>query len=261
RLKAYDRENIRERADQLALKQLAEEEKQISQRLREVIDQLKEDAAKAEETFPKACQSANDLADAMSGMKLPAQGERAVQQLLMAQGETAYQMAHGLYKDLESLFEDGGQCKQCQGQSESSLDQYLKLKKPGSKPGDSYGQMAMCLKFGNGEGEGVGMGLGGAGFGEGPESGYSMQMPQQLNVLGNEPQSNPSDPDKSGTGIADHGAASASPEMAVVDATDQIVDDTAGHQESRAVLSETTVEAYRHVVDQYIRKITTEKRP
>jgi hypothetical protein len=135
--KAYDRKGELTREDQLALKDLAATEKAVGEQLQEVEERLREDGKAAMEKFPKAGQSAQEIADEMKDMRLAAQANQAVDAMLAGRGEGSAQLSSRLSNDIDSLFSEA--CKKPGSQS-GELDDYLKLVR-GMSPGRNFQQM------------------------------------------------------------------------------------------------------------------------
>jgi hypothetical protein len=69
--KAYNTSKELSPDDQLALKQMATTEREVRQALEQLAEKLRQDAKAAEKQFPKAAQSASDLADKIEEKRLP----------------------------------------------------------------------------------------------------------------------------------------------------------------------------------------------
>src|SRR4030095_729544 len=114
--KAYDRSGPLNREDQLALKSLAAQQKAIGDALKEVHDKLRSDAYAAEEKFPKASESAHDIADTMEDLRLQMHAGNATDAMLQARGDQSAQLAQRLSDELGKLFSE------CQGQGQGMSD-------------------------------------------------------------------------------------------------------------------------------------------
>src|ERR1051325_4505242 len=174
--KAYNTSKELSPDDQLALKQMATTEREVRQALEQLAEKLRQDAKAAEQKFPKAAQSAGDLADKIEEKRLPPLAGEATGKMLNAEGEPSYQLAEKLRSEMEQLF---GECKGQGNQMSDELDTYLKLQK-GMNPGNSFRQMMMSRKFGFGSEKG------GMGQGKGGLSGFAIMAAPGLDVLGNE---------------------------------------------------------------------------
>jgi hypothetical protein len=108
--KAYDRNTPLTREDQLALKNLAAQQKAIGDALQEVRDKLRNDAYAAEEKFPKAAESAHEIADMIDDLRLQMHAGKATDAMLQARGDQSAQLAQKLSDEMSKLF------SKCQGQ-------------------------------------------------------------------------------------------------------------------------------------------------
>ena len=245
--KAYDRDPL-SREDQLALKDLAAQQKSIGDDLDAVEQKMWEDGKAAMEKFPKAGQSAQDIAQKMGDLKLQTLANQTTGEMLAGHGGNGAQLAENLRGQMEKLF------SQCQGEGQSmgnELDQYLSIQR-GMKPGNSFQQMMQCHKFGSGSKSGTGE------QGDGGHDGYAVISGPNPNVLGNE--ALPSETDKAdtdGNGKAKAKPSDANPEVAL-DKGDVVHDVNPVNRESEAVQSETIIQQYGDIVEKYFKAITKE---
>ena len=107
---AYNRSGPLNREDQLALKDLAGQQKAIGDALDELEQKFWEDGAAAKEKFPKAAESAQDIAQRMGDLKLQTLANQATGQMLAGNGSNGAQLAENLRGEMEKLF------SKCQGQ-------------------------------------------------------------------------------------------------------------------------------------------------
>ncbi|MBE0540911.1 MAG: hypothetical protein IH623_05960 [Verrucomicrobia bacterium] len=250
---AYDRAGMLTREDQLALKELAATEKQVADLLAELQDRLRDDADAAEKLFPKAAKSGRFLADKIEEMRMTPLARQAMEQMLAGNGEKSYALAERLRSEMGKLFSDcqGGNCP-----SGDELDGFLSLQRQ-MKPGNSFAQMSQSRKFGRpGNGQPFGKGEGSSG-----SSGYAVMDGSKLSVMGNE--FSPSRGDakgrqsaRTGTGA---GRLAGSPDGAQTDEPDAIKGLNPVNRQSGAVISETALEEYNEIVENYFRTITTRK--
>lgn len=156
-------------ADQLAVQDLGANERAIGSELKELAGKLREDAAAAEEKFPKAASSARKLAEAMENVRMDQLAASAAQKMLAGDGKKGHQGAQRLEQEMRALF---GQCQGGQGEMSNELDQFLSLSqcmKPGMGQGSLFQQMMKSQKFGQGRSRGgEGMGMGGFMMGNDP---------------------------------------------------------------------------------------------
>ncbi len=178
----YNKPGILSREDQLGLKDLAATEKALGEELEFLEQKLWDDGKAAAEKFPKAAQSAKDLAEQIGDQRLKQHADYSTAAMLGGEGEKSAQLAERLRAEMEKLFakacDNPGQCQA----NSSELDQYLSLQQSPKKAGNSFKQMMECKKFGNGSKPG-GKGRGQGGEGEG---GYAITDGPSANVLGNE---------------------------------------------------------------------------
>jgi hypothetical protein len=254
---AYEKRGSKlSREDQLALKDLAARQEGIREVLDQLPDQLRQKAAQAEKTFPKAAQSGRDLAEAIEDARMSGIASSASQRMLDGEGERSAQMARRLEEEMSKLIAkcDG----QCPGQPGNELDEYLRLSS-GKSPGKSLSQMQQCRKMSLASGM---IPKKGRGKGQGQGDGYSQNSSPQMSVLGNEKlaQRGPKESaSKPGTGAASGpgSAGIALPGEALQG--DVLKGLNPLDRQSAAIPSEGSVEAYRPVVDEYFKAITRPK--
>jgi ElaB/YqjD/DUF883 family membrane-anchored ribosome-binding protein len=248
----YNRSGLLSREDQLALKDLAATEHQVANFLGQLQDKLRLDAKGAEKLFPKAARSGNDLADQIGNHRLQPLAEQATGQMLAANGEQSFNFAERLRSEMEKLFGQcqGGNCPSC-----SELDNYLKLQR--LNPKQNFAQMARSRKFGLGFGRGR---AGAQGEGAAGKTGYAMTDGATPQVLGNESNlrsGSKTSRQSSRFGKGAGGAAgSGAGEISKPDALKNL---NPVNRQSGAVASETVVEEYQDVVENYFKAITTRK--
>lgn len=142
--------------DRMSLQQLAPQQRDVASALENLQEKLKHHANLAEEKFPKAAQSARDLAEAIEQGSFARLGRQSSQSMVSAEGNQSHERATHLEEEMAKLI---GACKGGTGQCQSEgFDQYLKI--PGRNPGNSFAQMMQSLKFspfGGSGGSGSGM--------------------------------------------------------------------------------------------------------
>ena len=243
--KAYARPTPLTREDQLALKDLAAQEKQIGEELDAVEQKLWEDGKAAEEKFPKAGQSAQELAQKMGDLRLQVHAKSAMNAMASGNGKDGANLAEHLRSEMEKMF---SQCNGKQGEMNDELDQRMSIQRS-LNPKNSFSQMMQCKKFGDGQKAGQGRGNGG-------RDGYAVQIGPNANVLGNESRISESDRAKHrGNGRNKAVPDGAKPEVAL-DKPDVVRGVQETNRESEAVQGEATVEQYREIVEKYFRAIT-----
>ncbi|MDQ8190734.1 DUF4175 family protein [Roseibacillus persicicus] len=145
-------------ADRMSLKEMAGRQREVASALQQLQEDLKRHADAAEEDFPKAAQSARDLAEAIGDDNLPGLGRTSSQSMLRGEGNDSHSQATHLKEEMEKYLSE---CGSCQGSGQSELDQYLQMAM-GSQPGQNFQQMMDSLCFGMGKQGGSGMGSGGS---------------------------------------------------------------------------------------------------
>ena len=248
----YNRPGDLGREDQLALKDLAATEDDLGSALDDLKDKLRADAQAAEKNFPKAAQSGRDLADQIEGRRMASMAGQATSQMLAGDGEQSYDLAERLRAEMEKLFAnvEGGNCP-----NPNELDSYLRPLQMNA--GNSFSQMGRSRKFGAGFGRGQkGMGQ----EGQGGETGYAAMDGSDLQVMGNE-----SDVQKS-TALAHQsnplgkGQMAPNPGKGRPEKADAMKGLNPANRPSAATSSETIIEQYNDVVENYFKAITTKKK-
>ncbi len=244
--KAYDRATPLTREDQLALKDLAAQQKMIGDQLDAVEQKLWEDGKAAQEKFPKAGGSAQELARQMGDRKLQTLANQSTREMLAGQGDKGAQLAENLRSEMEKLF---SQCNGKEGEMGNELDQYLSIQRS-MAPGSNFKQMMQTRKFGSGSKPGFN------GQGNGGSDGYAVTTGPNPNVMGNEPNISESDKaDVSGNGRNKATPDGANPEVAL-DKADVVKGVNAVNRESEAVQGETSLEQYSDLVEKYFKALT-----
>ncbi|MDB6125956.1 MAG: hypothetical protein JWQ71_4949 [Pedosphaera sp.] len=246
--RAYNRSGTLSREDQLALKSLAANEKEVAEQLNELEDKLREDSKNAEKKFPKASKSAKDLANKMENARMNPLAQQATDMMLAAKGENSFQLSDRLRAEMEKLY---GECKAQGGQQGEEMDNYMKLTK-GMNPGKSFSQMMQSHKFGNGKGPGQAQGMG---KGSSGTSGYAVMEGPSMGVLGNESFVSKGEAKSGGNGKGQEKPKPGSENVAF-DKPDVMKGVKPVNRKSEAVTSESTVEEYSDIVDQYFKAIT-----
>ncbi len=255
--KAFNRPGQLSREDQLSLKNLAAQEKQVGEMLKELAEKMREDAKAAEEKFPKAAQSARDMAEKMDDANLPSLAGKATDQMLSGKGKESQQAAERLKQEMEKLM---GQCKSPGGSpQQGELDSYLRAQR-GMDPGQTWAQMMRSRNFSRpGKQRGTGV-MGAEGDGQSGDSGYSISTQNPLEVMGNESMINrnaTSDKHSDRNGMAKNKPQKETAEPAV-DKPETVQGVKAVNRQSGAVPSESMLEEYNDVVDKYFKAITKE---
>jgi hypothetical protein len=249
---AYNRPGQLSREDQLALKELAASEKDVADALGQLQSKLRDDATAAAKLFPKAAQSGRDLADQIGRRRLQPLAQQATSQMLAGSGDQSSDLAARLRSEMEKMFSE---CQSGNCPSSGELDGYLKLQH--LNPNKNFAQMSRSRKLGAGLGRGRASGQGEGAMGA---SGYAMTDGSALKVLGNE--SRPRDGSRAsrqssrlgqGAGVlAGNGMGEAGPPGAIKGLNPV-------NRQSAAVSSESVIEEYNDVVENYFKALTTRK--
>lgn len=248
--KAYERTSSLTREDQLALKDLAAMEKRIGEQIEAVQKQLAEDGAAAMGKFPKAGQSAQDLAQKMKDLRLSSHAASAMDAMLGGRGAQSAQLAQKLSDEMAKMFSEcNGSCPNVSNE----LDQYMQIQR-GMKPGNNFKQMMQSRKFGSGTKPGFGTGQGQTG--PDGQGGYAMEAAPEAPVLGNESRPNDSRSRRAG----DKGMNKQAPEMnksgTAVNESDVLKETQSSARDSEAAPGESSFEQYRELVERYFKSIT-----
>ncbi len=251
----YNRAGELDREDQLALKNLAGTEQDVADQLKDLGEKLRSDSENAKKLFPKAAQSAKDLADKMEQARMRPLAAQATDLMLAARGDSAFETADRLRSEMEKLF---GECKSQGDQEGKELDTYLKLQRK-MNPGRSFSQMMQSHKLGNGSGQkqGQGMGMGmGKWNGRSGDSGYAVMEGPSMGVMGNESFVSKSSAAQSGGNGRSQDKNGQSGPSVTVDKADVMKGVTPVNRKSDAVNPETSVDQYSDIVDQYFKAIS-----
>ncbi|MDP0492600.1 MAG: hypothetical protein Q7Q71_16255 [Verrucomicrobiota bacterium JB023] len=234
-------------ADRLSLNEMAGRQREVASRLQNLQEELRNHADAAEENFPKAAQSARDLAGAIDQANMPGLGRASSQSMLQGKGEESHDQATRLKNEMERLM---SQCSSCQGEGQSELDNYLQLFM-GNSQGNNFQQMMDSLCFNPGQQGGAGMGQGGSlalgslpGQQMGLMGGRSLMMGPIARALA------------SGQG-ARHRSGSSGDSIAKVDASKAEQGKTASTRQSTTPESQGLLQEYENLTEAYFRTLTT----
>jgi hypothetical protein len=249
---AYNRPGQMSREDQLALKDLAATEKQVSDTLSQLQAKLTADAAAATGNFPNAALSGRHLRDQIAEHLMVSLADQATDQMLDGAGGQSFEIADRLRGEMDKLFNDcqGGNCP-----GGNELDTFLTLNR--MNPGGTFSQMSRSRKFGFGQGRGE---AGGRGQGMMGTSGYAVMDGASMDILGNESfaqNTNASSRQSSrygkGAGALAAGARGLAGEPDVVRGLNPV------NRQSAAETSQADIEEYNAIVESYFKAITTKK--
>ncbi len=248
---AYNRAGEMSREDQLAMKDLAANEKQVADALDQLEGKLRDHATAADKNFPKAAQSGRDLADQITQQGMQQLAGMATDQMLAGAGSQSFDLADRLRGEMERLFGVAGGS----GPSSGELDTYLRLQR--MNPGSNFAQMARSRNFGFGKGRGEGSGEGQGMMGT---SGYAVMDGSTVDVMGNESFVHNSTTTSRQSSRNGKGAgALAAGERGQIATPDEIKGLNPVNRQSGADSSETVIQEYNDLVDSYFKAITTKK--
>ncbi|MFO1475830.1 MAG: hypothetical protein U1F98_04175 [Verrucomicrobiota bacterium] len=250
--RAYNRQGSLDREDQLALKDLAADQKRISDMLGLLREKLNEDALAAQDLFPKAAQSGRDLAEEIGRRRLRPLADQSTDRMLSGDGPQSAALTERLRGEMEKMF---SQCKggNCPGGSE--LDNYLRLHR--MNPGNTFAQMSRSRKFGLDPGRGK---AGAKGEGTMGSSGYAMTDGSPVSVLGNESRAMRDSRSSRHPGREGRSAGAAAPATnGEPGKPDTLTGLNPVNRQSAAVSSESVMGEYDQVVESYFKTLTTRK--
>ncbi|MDF1751929.1 MAG: hypothetical protein P1U89_04045 [Verrucomicrobiales bacterium] len=259
--KSYESGRQLDNADRLALQNLAAREESIREQLEELSEKLKEDAAAAEENFPKAAQSGQELAEKIDQARLPELAQNSSDSMLKGKGRESAERAERLRREMEDLMNE---CEACQNGGQGmggELDQFLSFN--GMTPGNTFGQMMQSRMFQQGMGNGMGMGgTGGMGMGSAGTGGRGgMTQSPNMGMLGGDGRLGNNSGGKGNSrknGPGKPGETASADNMGKADVLPEIKPAT---RESKTVTPEILAEQYRGIVEEYFRALTRPKPP
>ncbi|MFT4901227.1 MAG: hypothetical protein ACI81V_000496 [Lentimonas sp.] len=181
---AYNQNSRLSRADQIALRDLALEQKLTSEELDLLVNKLRKDAEAAAPHFPKAAASSLSFADAIEASRAQSLSSRATEAMLDGRGKNSAELAAATAEAMESLI---GQCNGGMSQMSDELDRRLSASRPATgNSGNSFQQMLENMRMRYGA-SGSMSGLGAPGQGAmGMAGGYSTAGGDRPALLGNE---------------------------------------------------------------------------
>jgi hypothetical protein len=242
-MKSYKKPGTLSREDQLALKDMASTQEKIQKEVEAVEQALSDHAKAAEENFPKAAQSARDLAQGIADIDVRQMAEKSSGAMLDGKGEQSSELTGRLAGEMEKLFAEA--CENLGQGMADEADGYLQLKR-GMKPGSTFSQMKQSRK------------RGGKGEGEGGENGFALTEGSQAPVLGNE-NAVSRDSRPSSKGIS-RGGIPEKPGSQAMEKSDSPAGAPAQNRESDSITSESDGGSYRALVEQYFKAITAPKK-
>ena len=234
--------------DRMSLKEMAGRQRQVANGLTDLQEKLRRHADAAEEQFPKASQSARDLADAIGHDNLSDLGRESSHSMLNGEGEKSHTQATHLEEEMAKYISD---CANCQSQGQSELDHYLSLSM-GSPPGNNFQQMmdSLCFKPGAGQG--------GSGIGSGGSMATGTMPGQQMGLMGGRAllQGSIGRALAGGSGANGQFGKPGEP-LAKVDGSETEKGSTSSTRETSTPDSQALLLEYQDLTDAYFRSLTT----
>jgi hypothetical protein len=256
---AFNHTDRLDRAEQLALRDLASEQKAIADELNLLSEKMRNDADIGREHFPKAAASSMAFAEAIELSRAPKLSQQATDAMLQSQGDHSATLAAATADAMESLI---AQCNGGMGEMSQELDQQLSASRPsGGGAGQTFQQMLDNLKMRySRSGQMSGIGKSGRGS-AGTTGNYSVNTPEGPALLGNESlategdSSHPNDASGGdGQGDATHAEViNASGEPGTLSDLEQ------QRRKTDSVRAESLFIEHDSIVDAYFKKITKEQ--
>jgi len=244
--KAYQDKKELNAIDQLALREMGAQQRELAQKLDQLGKKLRHDADAAEEKLPNAAESARKLADQMDAADMPGLARKAAQSMLQSDADQAHAQAMNLQQEMERLFDENVQPGQQNVAGE--LDRVLQLNRK-MNPGDSLRQMMMSRNF---------RPLPGQGGSAGAEGQMSNAMSDQDGLLlgGESLMDGPIADSIAGRGDQGGQGAAGSP-TAKIDRPDQANTDQQSSRRTGTPDSSNLLLQYENIADAYFRRLTT----
>ncbi|MEM9236828.1 MAG: hypothetical protein AAGB14_08620 [Verrucomicrobiota bacterium] len=147
--------------DKAALRDMANRQRQLGQRMNELQEKLRQDAERLEEEMPEVAEAAEQLADQLEDNGLPGQARDAAQEMLEGDAPGARQQAQRLQEQLEQMLGQQGQAgERAAGEALGQM-----LGRMGMAQGNNFQQLLQSLRFlPPGMGQGMAQGGGGQGM-------------------------------------------------------------------------------------------------
>lgn len=257
---AFDQAGRLDRADQLALRDLASEQKAIADELELLSDKMRKDAEQGRDRFPQAAASSMSFAEAIEMSRAPKLSKQATKAMLDSQGDQSAALSAATSDAMEALI---GQCNGGMQSMSQELDKQLSATRPGGGgAGQTFKQMLENMKMrysANGQMSGIGK----SGRGSSGNAGnYSVNTGEAPSLMGNESlaaegeaaaQNNASAGNGDGAGDSNHNE--------VIDASGApgtLSDMEEKRRKSESVRAESLFIEHDSIVDAYFKKITEE---
>jgi hypothetical protein len=172
--------------------------------------------------------------------------------MLAASGDQSFDLAERLRGEMEKMF---SQCQGGDSPSGNELDTYLRLER--MNPNNNFAQMSRSRKFGSALGSGR---ASGQGQGEQGSSGFAMMDGSAPDVLGNETSArNSSKTSRQSSRFGKGAGVLAGGGKGEPGNPDALKNLNPVNRQSGAVSSETVIEEYNDVVENYFKAITAPK--
>jgi hypothetical protein len=255
---AFDHSGRLDRADQLALRDLASEQKAIADELQLLSDKMRKDAEQSREQFPQAAASSISFAEAIEMSRAPKLSRQATQAMLDSQGDQSTALASATSDAMESLI---GQCNGGMQKMSEELDKKLSATRSGNA-GQTFEQMLENMKMryaANGQLSGIGK----SGRGSAGNAGsYSVNTGEAPSLRGNESlaaegesatQNNASEGNSDGEGTH-----TANEVINASGAPGTLSEMEEQHRQSESIRAESLFIEHDSIVDAYFKKITEE---
>lgn len=253
---AYDQTGRLSREDQLALRDLAHDQKLIADELKFLTQKFRDDAEAGEELFPKAAASSFEFADAIESARAESLARRTSDSMLDGQGERSHDLASATAEAMEALI---SQCNGSMGEMREELDQALSAKRPGGQgAGNTFEQMLENMRMRYNPGSSLsGFGNSSA-TGSSASSGYSTSSGDQPSLMGNESlasegSSNQEQSDAGGSGSGPGGGSETTDSTGAEGSLSELEEQ---RRKSESVRGESLFIEHSDIVDAYFKKIT-----
>jgi hypothetical protein len=256
---AFDKSGRLDRTDQLALRDLASEQKAVADELELLSEKMRSDAEQAHLRFPKAAASSLSFAEAIEMSRAPELSQQATQAMLNSKGDQSAVLSAATSEAMESLI---GQCNGGMQSMNEELDQQLSAKRSGGSAGQTFEQMLENMKM-RYSSNGTLSGIGKSGRGRSGNGGsYSVNTGSTPSLLGNESLAAEGESATRNDATAGNGNGEGrSQSSEVIDASGApgtLSEMEEQRRQSESVRAESLFIEHDSIVDAYFKKITEE---
>lgn len=165
--------------DKAALRDLANRQRELGQKLDQLQKKLRQDAERLRDEMPEMAEAAEQLADQLENQGMPGQARDAAQEMLDGNAPGANQQAQQLKQQLAELMQGPGQAgEQAAGDALAEMLQGM-----GMAQGNNFQQLLQSLRF---TPPGMGMSPGGSGLGMAGMQAQGMSGGRPQAMLGGE---------------------------------------------------------------------------